>query len=767
MAAIRSAADAFRERSPGDRRLLALRATGAVLSVGYVSATLVAWSGVTSWSEALQTGGNSAFIGGLVVVTLLRARLYREDRRAWALVALALLSYLCGGLVDALGGGSPTGADRPSWADLGWLGFYPLTALALLTMLRARVPRVSALTWLDGVVVGLTVATLGSAFAVGGVLRGTEGSTAAVATAIAYPLLDTLLLVLLLGALAVIGRGAGAAWWWLSLGLLFFAASDAVYALRVADGSDPFSGLLGLGWGMAFISFGAAACQRPRTAVTSRVDGRVGLALPGACAVAMLALMYAGYLDHGPLDDGGPLVGALALGSVLAALGRASLSFRAVRALADSRRQARTDELTGLPNRRSVFESLARADARLTAGEPIAVLVVDLDRFKEINDSLGHVAGDELLRQVGPRLAAHLRSDDLLARLGGDEFVVLAHDVRPSDALALAGRLRDELRRPFRFGSMELTVDASVGVAIGPLHSASAEELLQLADLAMYSAKRSRCGVALYDDTRDGEGRHRLETVEQLRTGISAGQLVLHYQPKLDLRTGEVDGVEALVRWQHPERGLLPPDSFIDLAESAGLMSRLTATVLDQALAQCRAWADAGLVLDVSVNISPTDLVDEAFPAEVARQLHLHRLPPTRLVLEVTESLLMADRERAVRVLQQLRDTGVGISIDDYGTGYSSLAYLASLPVTELKLDRAFITSMPSSPRAEAVVTSTLQLARSLGLVLVAEGAEDAETVAALGDLDCDLVQGYHVSRPLPPEQLAAWLRSRSQVPST
>jgi diguanylate cyclase (GGDEF)-like protein len=451
---------------------------------------------------------------------------------------------------------------------------------------------------------------------------------------------------------------------------------------------------------------------------------------------------------------------------VLVALTRTTLTFREVRALADSRRQARTDELTGLPNRRSVYEALERADRDLTGGSSLAVLVIDLDRFKEINDSLGHAAGDALLRQVGPRLTDQLRSGDLLGRLGGDEFVVVASDVDEAAALALGQRLRAELQRPFRFGSMALTVDASVGVAVGPGQSGSAEELLQLADLAMYSAKSGRTGAALYDDARDGQGRHRLETVEQLRQGIAAGELVLHYQPKLNLRSGGVDGVEALVRWAHPTRGLLYPDAFIDLAESAGLMSRLTAAVLDMALAQCRSWTDAGLPLGVAVNVSPTDLVDDAFPAQVADLLVRHRLPASSLVLEVTESLLMADRVRAISVLDRLRTAGVGVSIDDYGTGYSSLAYLASLPVTELKLDRAFVASMPSSPRAAAVVTSTLQLAQSLGLVLVAEGAEDQETVEALTDLDCDVVQGYHISRPLPPAQLETWLRARLGAPA-
>jgi predicted signal transduction protein with EAL and GGDEF domain len=349
----------------------------------------------------------------------------------------------------------------------------------------------------------------------------------------------------------------------------------------------------------------------------------------------------------------------------------------------------------------------------------------------------------------------------VLARLGGDEFVVLADDLDGAGALALAARLRSQLQQPFRVGGMGLTIDASVGVAIGPEHSRTAEELLQLADIAMYAAKAGRSGMAVYDDARDGHGRHRVEAVEQLRAGITGGQLLLHYQPKLALATGAVEGVEALVRWQHPTRGLLFPDAFIDLAESAGLMSGLTTTVVDMALAQCRSWADEGCLLSVSVNVSPSNLVDEEFPDEVGEMLRRYRVPAAALVLEVTESILMEDRERAVGVLSRLRAAGVGVSIDDYGTGYSSLAYLAALPVTELKLDRVFVGAMTGSSRAASIVTSTLQLAHALDLTLVAEGAEDQATVDALTSLGCDLVQGYHLSRPLPPEQLWSWLQDR------
>jgi diguanylate cyclase (GGDEF)-like protein len=637
------------------------------------------------------------------------------------------------------------------------MGFYPLAFAALFLLLRARVRRLTAGMWLDSLVTALTAAALAAALGLGALLATAEGEPAVVAASLAYPIADLLLLSLLAGGLVVIGRGAGACWWWLAGGLALFVGTDIVYAYQVVHGTYTVGGPLDYAWGLAFVCFGLAACQNRRNGTTSRPTGRSAIAVPAVCAAIAVALLFRGYL-HG----GDPIAGVLALGAVTAALTRAGLSFRDVSALADSRRQARTDELTGLPNRRSVFEALDAADERLAAGAGLAVLVLDLDRFKEINDSLGHTVGDELLRQVGPRLLGQLRGDDLLARLGGDEFVVLAADLDAEGALRLGERLRAQLQQPFRFGGMGLTIDASVGVAVGPAHSAGSVELLQLADLAMYAAKSGRSGVAAYEEERDGDGRHRLEDVAQLRQALEGGELVLHYQPKLALPTGAVDGVEALVRWQHPTRGLLYPDSFIELAESAGLMAELTRQVVDMALRQCRAWRDQGRALTMAVNVSPSNLVDEHFPDEVAGLLADHGLTAADLVLEVTESLLMEDRERAVRVLSRLREDGVGVAIDDYGTGYSSLAYLAALPVTELKLDRTFVSALTGSPRAESIVTSTLQLAHALGLVLVAEGAEDQDTVDALATLGCDLVQGYHLSRPLPPEQLERWLEDRT-----
>ena len=704
--------------------------------------------------DALVDGWcQQVFVLAVVGLAAVRGLRYQEDRVAWLTFASGLACYLAGNVSYYL---QLPEISYPGWQDLGWVLLYPAAYTALVLMLRARVPSVGAATWLDGLVAGLAVAAFAAAFALGAALQTAAGGMAAVVVTLAYPVADLMLLVLVAAAVTIIGRSAGGAWWWVAGGVALFVGVDTVYAFQVAAGTYVDGGPVDLGWALAFVCFALAASCRPATGTSRRPEGVGVLGVPGLCALAALGLLVHGYSNGGDL-----LAGWLALAAVVAALARTALTFHEVQALADSRRQARTDELTGLVNRRGVYQRLEEADRQLQASLDLAVLLIDLDRFKEINDSLGHAAGDAVLRQVGPRLAANLRNGDLLARLGGDEFLVVASGLDSDSAQELAERLRRVLRQPFPTGATELSVDASIGIAVGPGHASSAEELLQMADLAMYAAKRRRVGVAVYDEVRDGEGRHRLELAQQLREGIARGELVLHFQPKIGLDSDRVVGVEALVRWMHPQRGLLYPDAFIDVAESSGLMGDLTLEVLDLALAQCRAWQDDGQVLSMAVNVSPSNLVDDRFPDEVAERLSAHGLSASALVLEVTESLLMEDRERAVSVLGRLRAAGVGIAIDDYGTGYSSLAYLAELPVTELKLDRSFVAGMMDSPRNSAIVTSTLQLSHALGLVLVAEGAEDQATVDALVDLGCDQVQGYHLSRPLPADGVLPWLARR------
>jgi diguanylate cyclase (GGDEF)-like protein len=454
--------------------------------------------------------------------------------------------------------------------------------------------------------------------------------------------------------------------------------------------------------------------------------------------------------------------------AALAALGsgvRLLVNVRELALLAVTRREALTDELTGLANRRAVL----RRTAELTrAGSPLVFALLDLDKFKEVNDGLGHSAGDELLRLVAARLEPLLRTGDLLGRLGGDEFAIVAlveHGVAPQDAAAALGRrLFAELGEPFRVGGMSVHVATSVGLACwsGPVPTSAGGGttglLLQQADTAMYDAKRTGAGVAVYDPARHGESSSHLALVEELRTALATGQLVLHHQPQLDIATGTTVGVEALVRWRHPVRGLLGPAEFLPLAEVHGLMRPLTDEVLRQAVAQAAAWRCSGWDLRVSVNLSASNLLDTDLPKRVADLLDGADLRPESLVLEVTESVLLSDPERSLAVVGRLADLGVTVSIDDFGTGYSSLSYLRDLPVAELKLDRSFTVDLLTDARTDAIVASTIGLAHRLGLRVVAEGVEHPATLAHLAALGCDESQGYLHSAPLPAAELERWL---------
>jgi diguanylate cyclase (GGDEF)-like protein len=432
--------------------------------------------------------------------------------------------------------------------------------------------------------------------------------------------------------------------------------------------------------------------------------------------------------------------------------------------------QARHDSLTGLPNRNAFYEAVdaAIADA-LDGGPRTAAMIIDLDRFKEVNDTLGHHSGDQLLCQAAERLREALRDSDLLARLGGDEFAVLLPTVESVDqATQVADRIRAALEQPFDIQDISVHVGASVGIAIAPDHGHTAEDLLQRADVAMYLAKDSAATHEVYEPATDPYSASKLSMVAELRRALAERQLEVHYQPKATLSNGEVDGVEALVRWNHPVRGLIPPNDFIPLAEHTGLITRLTVYVLDAALRQCAEWRGIGLDLAVAVNLSARNIADADLPDTVAQLLAEHKVDPSRLVLELTESSLMADPPRAKDVLARLNEMGVGLAIDDFGTGYSSLTYLSELPVTELKIDRSFIMSMATSDGDAFIVRATIDLGRNLGLRVVAEGVETESVWNRLNELGCDVGQGYYLSRPVPATDLTRWLvaaRSAESAP--
>ena len=459
----------------------------------------------------------------------------------------------------------------------------------------------------------------------------------------------------------------------------------------------------------------------------------------------------------------------LLLGAQASALSDAQLLATQLQDIAAAHaHRASHDSLTGLPNRTSFA---ARLDEELqvvrAGGGSAAVVLLDLDRFKEINDTLGHRCGDLLLQQVGPRVRGVLRAGEFVARLGGDEFALLVTSPHRgaaalADHRAVAERVLDALREPFVVGELTLLVAASAGIAMSPEHGSTGELLLQHADVAMYLAKAQHLDLAAYSSGLDAHEPRRLTLLSQLRTAADTGELVLHYQPLLHLPSREVRGVEALVRWQHPQEGLLPPSDFVPLAESSGLVQVMTARVLSQACAQASAWLAAGRPLVVSVNVSARSLVDATLPESVAENLAVAGLPAHLLKLEITESAVIADPVRAQDVLARLRDLGVGLSVDDFGTGYTSLAHLRQLPVQELKIDRSFVTTMLDEPRNAVIVQTGVELATRLGLTSVAEGVEDAATLEALAALGCTTAQGFHLARPLPPAALERWLSDRT-----
>ncbi len=424
-------------------------------------------------------------------------------------------------------------------------------------------------------------------------------------------------------------------------------------------------------------------------------------------------------------------------------------------------RQSRTDALTGVANRLAFVEQGDAALAAATTSSGVGLLIVDLDRFKEINDVLGHRYGDLLLTAVAGRLETEVGQRGMVARLGGDEFAVLLPNLRSRRSAAeFAAHLVRSLDAQFMLDGTPVTIGASIGVAVGPDDGKRTTALLQAADLAMYQAKKRRSG---YQEgvSATSTAPENIVLIGDLRDAINERQLKLHYQPKIDLRTGEVRSCEALVRWLHPVHGFIPPTSFIPIAEQTGLIHQLTRWVLRDAMHQCARWRADGRMLGVSVNVSARDLLDRTFVTTVRETLRDSGVPSSALCLEVTETSIMADPERASAVLHEFRSSGVQISIDDFGTGYSSLAYLRTIPANELKIDRTFITTLREGDMDSAIVASTLHLAHRLGMSVVAEGVEDAATSEMLHTLGCEQAQGYFFARPMPAEDVSRWLDSR------
>ncbi|MBU0946753.1 MAG: EAL domain-containing protein [Proteobacteria bacterium] len=425
------------------------------------------------------------------------------------------------------------------------------------------------------------------------------------------------------------------------------------------------------------------------------------------------------------------------------------------------RHRALHDDLTELPNRILMEE---RLDYGLAVAkrqrEPLAVLLMDLVRFKEINDSLGHFYGDYLLQEVAHRMQGVVRESDTLARFGGDEFAMVLPATTLSQAVNISQKIATAVEEPFLLEGHNVTVGISIGIALYPEHGLNSETLILYADMAMYDAKRNDVIYAIFNPDQDRTTFNRLVMVGELREALQHNQMFLDYQPKVSIRKEGDIGVEALLRWQHPEKGIIGPDDFIPLAEQAGLIKSLTTLVLNKALEQCSLWKKAGLQIPVAVNLSIKNLHDLEFPVEVTKLLMKWNVAPHLLVLEITENCIIVDQERVATVVRELKNSGIKLSIDDFGTGYSSIAYLKKFPAREIKIDKSFVTDMVSNEDNAVIVKSTIDMVHNIGGQVVAEGVEDEATQHMLTDLGCDFLQGFHVCRPLSPRLISEWLQS-------
>ena len=721
-------------------------------------------------------------LGPLLAVPLCLGHVRRRKWGASLFLGLGILAYVVGQGIWSWNQLIAHQAPFPSSADLAFLACYPLLLLGVLLLPARPSPHISRVrVGLDGIMMMTAIITFSWYFVLGPTLL--QGSTSLLAKVVgtAYPCGDlVLLLCVLLLWTRQQNRALRSALLLLSLGMLTLVLADSVYDSLNLQNSFAIGGVIDPLWSLGFQCIGLGMLTLRRVPVllpASPVQPSRSLwqiLLPYAFIPALGLLLL--YMWRTPGNDalqagvyaGAALLVGLVLLRQIVAMRELHLLYVNNDALASANRQleiqATHDALTGLPNRSLLWTRIQQVPpSAQRESHSAALLILNLDRFKEINDTFGHQLGDQLLRQVGERLCQSVEPAVTVSRIGGDEFAVFLPTADETAALQVVMQLQTALEEPFLVGEHPLQIEASTGIALYPEHGNDPVTLCQHADVAMYHAKQSPQRCAFYDARQDLSSPRHLALLGDLRHAIANGELRLYYQPKADLHTGLVKGVEALVRWQHPTQGLLAPDQFLPLAEQTGLITPLTRWVVESALRQCRAWLDAGRELRVAVNLSVRNLHDASLPDTIAGLLAQYRVPPRLLCCEITESAIMADNEHTVRVLNDLVALGVSIAIDDYGTGYASLSYLKRLPADELKIDRAFVQHLTSDRVDQAIVRSTVSMAHSLGIQVVAEGVEDQATWNVLASLTCDIAQGYYLSRPLTSPDLVCWLDARQE----
>jgi diguanylate cyclase (GGDEF)-like protein len=692
---------------------------------------------------------------GAAAMVFVRAFHVRAERWPCLLIGAGMASSAAGDVVYALW--VPEGDPVPSIADPLYLAFYPLVYAGMVLLMRERLKRVPTAFRIDALICGLTLGAVAAAIANGPIEAAMQGEPATVLVGLAYPIGDVLLLSLTAGMLPILGWRAEIRWGLMVAGFMSFAVADTIYLFQTSAGAYLEGTWVDALWPIASLCI-AVAGWLPSSGAHPRPKPGLGAYVP-VVLCGGVALAVAVWANQSRIAV------TFAAVTLIAVAWRFAVTFRDVSATAEAHRQAMTDELTGLPNRMSLATmlmavSVDEPSALFRTRASRALLLLDIDKFSEINYFAGRHVGDQLLNQVAGRLTRVVRHDDVVARTGGDEFaVMLADGVDITTARARAGAILEALRVPFELDPITVRIDPSISIALCPDHCEHPSELLSCVQTTMPYAKAASSKIVVYD-----VGRVRSEKdnddylVEELRAALSNDELTCYYQPKIRAEDGRVHSVEALLRWHHPSRGLLLPEEVLPAAERAGLMRQVANCVINLALGQVRAWHDEGIRMTVAVNLSMANLLDLDLVATIEQLLATHNVPPEALILEITESTFANDSSRSRKTVFALRRLGVRISLDDYGTGWSSLARLQDLSVDELKLDRVFVSRLAEDPRSIAIVRSTVALAHSLGADLVAEGVEDDATLGALRRYGCNITQGFVHTPPLPAAQLLQWM---------
>lgn len=684
----------------------------------------------------------------LAILVALRPIYVRLDRKFWIWISSGLITRSAAFIVYLAFVRNLHPAPYPSISDVGWLIMYVFVIVGILSVAKDRFTGVSPSLLLDALTALLALLSIAISFVypILSPLTAKGVPARAIIVNLAYPALDITLLVVAIGTMLAFEWRPPRYIWMLTTGIVMFAIVDDIYLYEITRGAfHPGSVLASLSL-IATSLMAFSAWQPTIETPLAKKSILPGLALPGIFSlVSLFILIYA-------TENKTPTISViLASGGILAAIARTTITFQAAKSSAEHHKEARTDDLTGIANRRAFNETLFKLLPKPQTSRELAILIIDIDNFKSVNDTLGHHHGDELLIRVASRLNQVMRNGDLLARLGGDEFGAIIHNADTKTALAIADRLQVAMHKPFNIAFHELDISASIGVAICPNDAIEATELLQHADFAMYEAKSKKVGICLYQPELYNAQKKRLESGKRLRHAIDNNELLVYFQPLVNLEGCNIVGVEALVRWQHPDLGLLLPGEFIPQLENAGLMGHLTSAVLDSAIHQTCKWRKLGVELQLAVNMSVINLLDPSFPETVNRVLDENDFDPSLLQLELTEDFFMADPQKARQVISELATIGTGVIIDDYGTGFSTLGYLKDLKdIRGLKIDKSFVTNLDIDPRSRAIVHSTIHLSKALNLEVIAEGVETRKVHEQLLEMECDMAQGFYYGLPAP-----------------